>query len=119
MQTKQKNRRKAPDKWIFIVRAFTVVSWFLFIFALCMSYYAAPESDFGFLRYQGISIRKFWIVPLTGYLYGALWLSALCSYFCLIIHKYRSRRETDSSKFNLLLLLIISIAWAVYIIVSL
>ena len=118
MKTKQKNRRKAPDKWILIVRTFTVISWLLFIFALIMSYYAAPESDFGFLRYQGISIRKFWIVPLTGYLYGALWLSALCSYLCLIIHKYRSRRATDSGRFNLFLLLIISVAWAIYIIVN-
>jgi len=119
MEKKQENRRKSPDKWILIVRTLTLVSWTLFIVALGMSYYAAPESDYGLLRYHGIEVRKFWLVPLTGYLYAALWLSALFSYFCLIVHKFRSRRQSDSKKFNLLLLLVVSIAWATYILINL
>jgi len=119
METEQKNRRKSSDKWIIIVRIFTLFSWLLFMLALSLSYYAAPESDFGFLRYQGISVRKFWLTPLTGYLYSSLWLSALCSYLCLIIAKYRSRRATDHKKFNLILLLVISVAWVLYIVIHL
>lgn len=118
MANKQENRRKSPDKWIMIVRSLTLISWTLFIFSLSMSYYAAPENDYGLLRYHGIEVRKFWLVPLTGYLYGALWLSALFSYVCLIVHKFRSRRQSDSKKFNLLLLLVVSIAWAVYILIN-
>lgn len=119
MGNKQENRRKSPDKWIFIVQSLTLLSWVLFIFALVMSYYAAPEKDYGLLRYHGIEVRKFWLVPLTGYLYAVLWLSALFSYFSLIVHKFRSRRGSDVTKFNLLLLLVVSIAWAVYILIRL
>ena len=119
MVNKQENRRKSPDKWIMIVQTLTLVSWALFIFSLGMSYYAAPENDYGLLRYHSIEVRKFWLVPLTGYLYAALWLSALFSYLSLIVHKFRSRRGSDSKKFNLLLLLVVSIAWAVYILINL
>tara|TARA_R110000868_G_scaffold276587_5_gene536275 strand:- start:936 stop:1271 length:336 start_codon:yes stop_codon:yes gene_type:complete len=87
-------------------------------FALIVSYYAAPDSDYGLLRYHNIEIRKFWLTPLTGYLYIVLWLSALCSYFCLILDKYRSRRKSDGKHFNILLLLTITIAWVSFILVQ-
>jgi len=119
MDKKQKNRRRSPDKWVLAVRSLTIVSWLLFIFALGMSYYAAPENNYGLLRYKGIEIRKFWLIPLTGYLYTALWLSAFFSYLSLIVHKFRSRRQSDSKKFNLVLLMIVSVAWAVYILINL
>ena len=119
MDNKQENRRKSPDKWVLVVRTLTLVSWVLFIFALGMSYYAAPEKDYGLVRYHNLEIRKFWLIPLTGYLYAALWLSALFSYCSLIVHKFRSRRQSDSKNFNLLLLMIVSVAWAVYILINL
>jgi len=119
MSNRRENRRKSPDKWVLVVRSLSIVSWLLFIFALVMSYYAAPEKDYGLVRYHNLEIRKFWLVPLTGYLYAALWLSALISYFSLIVHKFRSRRQTDSKNFNLLLLMIVSVAWAVYILINL
>ena len=100
------------------MRFLAIVGWGLFIFALIVSYYAAPESDYGILRYHDIEIRKFWLTPLTGYLYIVLWLSALSSYFCLILDKYRSRRKSDSKHFNILLLLIITIAWVSFILVQ-
>lgn len=119
MNSKRENRRKSPDKWVLVVRSLSIVSWLLFTFALVMSYYAAPEKDYGLVRYHEIEIRKFWLVPLTGYLYAALWLSALISYVSLIVHKFRSRRQSDSKNFNLLLLMIVSVAWAVYILINL
>jgi hypothetical protein len=91
----------------------------LFLFALVMAYYAAPEHDYGYLRYRNIEIRQFWLTPLTGYLYIVLWFSALSSYFCLILDKYRSRRKSDSKHFNIVLLLVITIAWVTFILVQL
>lgn len=113
------DRRKAPDIWIYIARILAVGGWILFLFALIMSYYAAPESDFGVLRYKDISIRKFWLTPLTGYLYIVLWFSACASYFYLMVDNFRSRRKTDSHHFNLVLLLIISVSWVIYILTQL
>ena len=106
MKNTREERRNTADFWTYLLRFLAIVGWGLFIFALIVSYYAAPESDYGILRYHDIEIRKFWLTPLTGYLYIVLWLSALSSYFCLILDKYRSRRKSDSKHFNILLSLI-------------
>ena len=103
----------------FTGRILALSGWILFIFAIVMSYYAAPDQDYGYLRFKGIEIRRFWLTPLTGYLYVVLWISALCSYFCLILDHYRSRRKRDSKHFNLVLLLTVTIAWVMYILVKL
>jgi len=118
MKNTRKERRNAADLWTYLLRVLAIVGWGLFVFALIVSYYAAPESDYGLLRYHDIEIRKFWLAPLTGYLYIVLWLSALSSYFCLILDKYRSRRKNDSKHFNILLLLVITIAWVSFILVQ-
>lgn len=118
MKMKRNERRNAADRWTYLLRVLAIVGWGLFIFALVVSYYAAPESDYGILRYHNIEIRKFWLTPLTGYLYIVLWLSALSSYFCLILDKYRSRRRSDGKHFNVLLLLVITIAWVSFILVQ-
>ena len=118
MKVTKLERRNAADIWTYIVRALAIIGWGLFVFALIVSYYAAPDSDYGILRYHDIEIRKFWLTPLTGYLYIVLWLSALSSYFCIILDKYRSRRKGDARQFNMLLLLIITIAWVSFILVQ-
>ena len=118
MKNTRKERRRAADLWTYLLRILAILGWGLFVFALIVSYYAAPESDYGLLRYHDIEIRKFWLTPLTGYLYIVLWLSALSSYFCLILDKYRSRRKSDSKHFNILLLLAITIAWVSFILVQ-
>ncbi|ARD46094.1 hypothetical protein [Colwellia sp. PAMC 21821] len=118
MKNTRKERRNTADLWTYLLRVLAIVGWGLFVVALIVSYYAAPEADYGILRYHNIEIRKFWLTPLTGYLYIVLWLSALSSYFCLILDKYRSRRKSDSKHFNILLLLVITIAWVSFILVQ-
>ncbi len=118
MNILKKERRNAADIWTYIVRTLAIIGWGLFAFALIMSYFAAPEVDYGYLRFRDIEIRKFWLTPLTGYLYIVLWLSALSSYFCLILDNYRSRRKSDGTHFNILLLLVITIAWVSFILVQ-
>mgnify|MGYP000073665402 FL=1 len=119
MELQESERRKSEDFWLKAVRYSALLAWAIFTIALVISYYAAPETDYGVLRYHNISIRKFWLTPLTGYLYIFLWLSALFSYISILVHKYRSRRKTDNKQFNVLLLFIISIAWVVYIVTRL
>lgn len=115
MHMPENERRKKADVWVKIIRILALLGWLLFTIALFVSYYAAPENDYGVLRYHQITIRKFWLTPLTGYLYILLWCSALLSYLCIIIDKYRSRRASDNKHFNFSLLFIVSIAWVVYI----
>ncbi|PKG80923.1 hypothetical protein CXF85_21580 [Colwellia sp. 75C3] len=111
-------RRKTSDVWRYIQTSLAVTSWLLFLIALVMSYYAAPDKDYGVLRYYDVEIRQFWLTPLTGYLYILLWLSALGSYLALITDKYRSRRRNDNPHFNLMFLLGVNLFWLVYILVK-
>ncbi|PKH88175.1 hypothetical protein [Colwellia sp. Bg11-28] len=116
---KQKiDRRTATDFWSYAQITLVILSWLLFIVALVMSYYAAPDKDFGVLRYYDIEIRQFWLTPLTGYLYILLWLSALGSYLALMTDKYRSRRRSDAPLGNLIFLLAVNLTWLVYILVK-
>lgn len=111
-------RRKTTDFWSYAQVTLVLLSWLIFLVALVMSYYAAPDKDYGVLRYYDIEIRQFWLTPLTGYLYILLWLSALGSYVALMIDKYRNRRRSDNHSFSLILLLMINLSWLVYILVK-
>lgn len=118
-KVKQKiDRRTATDFWSYAQITLVLLSWLLFIIALVMSYYAAPDKDYGVLRYYDIEIRQFWLTPLTGYLYILLWLSALGSYLALMTDKYRSRRRSDAPLGNLMFLLAVNMTWLVYILVK-
>jgi uncharacterized membrane protein len=112
------DRRKSTDFWTYLLSSLTLISWLLFLFALVMSYYAAPDKDYGVLRYYDVEIRQFWLTPLTGYLYIMLWLSALGSYLALMTDKYRSRRRGDNPHFNLWFLLSINLIWLVFILLK-
>ncbi|MEW6993791.1 hypothetical protein AADZ84_05930 [Colwelliaceae bacterium MEBiC 14330] len=114
-QAPDKERRKSKDLWIIVKIVVNFGSWLAFLVALVMSYYIAPETDYGVLRYYNIEIRQFWLTPLTGYLYILLWLSALGSYVALLIVKYRSRRTTDYTHYNLYILLGVNLIWLTYI----
>ena len=116
---REKERRIHKDFWSIALKGSAITSWLLFTFALIMSYYAAPDNQYGVLRYHGIEVRKFWLTPLTGYLYILLWLSALISYVSMLLNRFRSRRKSDHQHFNTILLFIISVAWIIYILMQL
>jgi hypothetical protein len=104
-------RRKSIDFWFYLARAVAICSWIAFLIAINVSYFVAPETDYGYLRYRDIEIRQFWLTPLTGYLYLIIWFSAASSYTAILIDKYRSRRRYDNSSTNLYLLLVINLIW--------
>jgi len=111
----KQNRRKPADLWVYVVRFMSIISWLLFLVALLLSYYAAPETSYGVERYYHIEVRESWITPLAGYLYLVLWFCAFISYLSLIIDKYRTRRSSDNKHFNLVLLLTVTMVWIIYI----
>jgi preprotein translocase subunit SecE len=119
MPKEKRNRRKSHDIWYYISQTLAIGGWLLFIIALGVSYYAAPEADYGMYRYYGIEIRRFWLTPLTGYLYIVLWVSALSSYFCIIIDHFRKRNGAEKSHFSLILLMLVSMSWIIYILMQL
>ena len=110
-ESKIKERRKSSDFWFSLARALAIVSWVMFIFALGVSFYAAPEKSYGVVRYHDIEIRQFWLTPLTGYLYLVIWFSAAGSYASMLVERYRGRRQNDNTHYNLYFLLIINLIW--------
>jgi magnesium-transporting ATPase (P-type) len=109
-------RRNKSDFWLLSSRILAIGGWLLFIVALLVSFYAAPEIEYGFVRFRGIEVRKVWQPQLTSYLFAILWFNAIASVVAIVINRYRTRRNSDiNPNFNLILLLLISIAWAVYI----
>ena len=118
MNMPKKERRNKVDFWAYVVKTLAILGWLLLAFALIISYHAAPETDYGILRYHNIEIRKYWHTPLTDYLYIVLWISALSSFLCLILHKYRRRRKNDGGLFTTILLLVITIVWVCFIFIQ-
>lgn len=106
-----KEHRKSHDFWFYLARTITLISWAMFISALAMSFYAAPEKSYGVIRYHDLEIRQFWLTPLTGYLYLVIWFSAAGSYASMLIKRYRSRRQYDNTHYNLYFLLIFNLIW--------
>lgn len=112
VQTKPiKERRKSADFWFYLAKTLSIMSWLMFLFALVMSFYAAPEKSYGIARYYELEIRQFWLTPLTGYLYLLIWFSAAGSFTSQLLDKYRSRRNIDNPKYHLHLLLAINLIW--------
>jgi len=109
------DRRNGPDFWLLLTRYLSLLGWLLIIVAMVIAFYAAPETDYGLLRYYQLQIRTSWVTPLTTYLYFILWFNALLSIGCIVINRYRSRRSSDSHYFNLVLLLLVSTVWFLYI----
>jgi hypothetical protein len=115
MNERRQERRKGNDSWIYFSRFLAIGGWLLFIVASVLSYHAAPEKSYGLYRYHNIEVREYWLASLTPYLYMVLWGSALASLVSLTITKYRTRRATDDRYYNMLLLLLVVLAWLVYV----
>jgi hypothetical protein len=109
--SKKKERRESIDFWFYLARVLTVFSWIAFIAAIIISYFVAPETNYGVLRYHKIEVRQFWLTPLTGYLYLVIWFSAAGIYSAMLIDKYRSRRRSDNTHYNAYFLLGFNLLW--------
>lgn len=108
-------RRKGQGFWVVAFQWFSLIGWLLFTAALVISFYAAPEEEYGITRYKGIYIRDYWVSPLTDYLYWLLWATAAFSILTIVLSRVKSRRKTDNKYYNMVLLLIICLAWIFYI----
>ncbi len=106
-----KERRKSADFWFYLARTLTICSWIAFFAAINISYFVAPETNYGVLRYHEIEVRQFWLTPLTGYLYLVIWFSAAGIYASMLIDKYRSRRRSDNTNYNAYFLLGFNLLW--------
>ena len=57
MVSQESERRKSEDFWLKAIRYSSLFAWGLFTIALVISYYAAPETEYGVLRYHNIMYK--------------------------------------------------------------
>lgn len=109
------DRRQGPDLVRQLFAWLAVLAWVLFILALLLVHYARPEMDTGLVRYWDIEIRGDWHPALTNWLQAMLYGTALLSAISLVLNRLRLRRKDDRLHFNLVILLLASIALGLYL----
>ncbi len=106
----RKNRRKGPDWLVSMLLWLSLAAWTVFIIAMGLSHLAKPEMNTGLVRYWGISIREYWDPILLPQLIYLLWCCCAISLLTIIMNQFRFRRKTDSLRYNVIVLLLISLA---------
>lgn len=79
------------------------------IAALVVFHYARPEMEYGILRYFGVEVRTNWLTDLRLWYAGLLVCCALISLFSLYINRTRVKHHPHRVRYNLVLLLLISV----------
>lgn len=113
---KSRLKRKTMVFWFYVGRGLSVFCWLLLLVAIVISFYAAPEKNYGLLRHHQIDVRNLWQFPLTQYLMMTLMISSVLCIAALYIRKFQSRLATHNPQYNLFILLIINGIWLVFIV---
>jgi len=104
------NRRTGPDllqKSMFILG---IICWVLFIVALMLFHYARPEIEYGYLNYLNLDVRDYWHDDYKTWFTYVLWACSFLSLVTIFLNHVRSRRKNDHRWYNLILLLLVSVA---------
>ena len=102
------NRRQGPDLWLKLLSWLDWLCWFLLITALALAHLAEPDFNSGLVRYWQIPLDPNWDQALLSYS-NPLFASCLAlSLFTLGLHWRRNKRQTDSLRLNLYLLVLFS-----------
>ena len=98
-------RRRSADKWTYMLRGLSGISWAFFVIACLLNFYANDNIEAQHILWQS----------LVNNLYIVLWISAFSGYLCLVVARYRSRRSKDSKHLNITMLLIFAFGWSTYL----
>lgn len=114
-----KNRRRGPDWLLQSLNWLSVAGWVVFVIAMGFSHLAKPEVQFGFLQYLDIQVRDYWDPALTARLIYLLWWCCGISLLTLLLNKFRLKRADDHLRYNIVVLLLMSVALLLYLAVIL
>ena len=112
---KQRERRKGPDKWVYVIRTIGITGWCLMVGALLIVDRARPQSD-AFIDKEffnrmdiPIVLRTSWDQDLARYIFYLMILGCFLSVTGLVINIRRSRRKDDGYKTYLFMLAFLSV----------
>lgn len=106
------DRRKGNDWLASAINLLNIVSWTVFIIALVLFHYAKPEMATYATEVRGISVRQHWIMSLREWLVLSLYVCAGNSLVTLAFNSFRIKRKTDRKRYNLILLIVVTGAFA-------
>lgn len=112
---KQPERRTGPDLVCRLFAWLAIAGWLLFLLSLIITHYASPEMDSGLVRYWHIDIRTYWRPKLTVWLTWLLWGCVLLSSISFVLNWFRLKRRSDHLHLNIVLLLLTSLGFLLYI----
>ncbi|NTS77363.1 hypothetical protein HR060_10870 [Catenovulum sp. SM1970] len=110
-------RRSGNNFWHTCLNVTNVLSWLILLASLLTFEFARPEHVPGYSKYKGLEdlYRTTWNEDLTNLLFIQLLICSAITLIQIIIIRCRARRKNDYKRFNLFLLLIISVTAAIYI----
>ncbi|HAU4893571.1 hypothetical protein [Aeromonas hydrophila] len=91
-----KERRRGPDRLTRVLQGLVMLCWGGFIVLLSLYHFARPQTAYGFLVYGGVRVRQSWDPLLT--------------LAVLLAERRRCRRQEDTGRVHLTILLLILIA---------
>lgn len=94
-----------------------ILSWLVFVAALIMFHYARPEIEYGIVKYFSLEVRHVWLAQAKNILLLLLYLCAGLSFFCMLLSRLRNRRQSDNQRYNLIMLLLVSIGFILVLVV--
>lgn len=106
MQIKRSNK---PDLITKLILGLNILSWLAFVAALIMFHYARPEIEYGIVKYFSLEVREAWLAQPKNILMSLLYACAGLSFVGMILGRIRSRRQSDNQRYNLILLLLVSL----------
>lgn len=105
-----KERRRGPDRLTRVLQGLVMLCWGGFIGLLSLYHFARPQTAYGFLVYGGVRVRQSWDPLLTPWLLHGLWGCCLLTLAVLLGERRRCRRQEDTGRVHLTILLLILIA---------
>ena len=105
-----KERRRGPDRLTRVLQGLVMLCWGGFIVLRSLYHFARPQPAYGFLVYGGVRVRQSWDPLLTPWLLYGLWGCGLLTLVLLGLERRRCRRQEDTGRVHLTILLLILIA---------
>lgn len=103
-------RQRKPDLLLRILRITASLGWLAILMLQIVMWQAAPEIEFGLLKYHGIEVRTYWEPSWVKYMPFLLAACTLLSLTALGVTPLRSRRKNDPKRVHLLILLGLTVA---------
>lgn len=102
-------RNRKPDKLTMVLRIAAILGWVAIFTLPIIGWQAAPETDFGIVRFHGLEVRDHWEPYWVQFMPFVLAACTLLSLLALGVSPLRSRRKSDPKRAHLLILLALTV----------